>query len=160
MIIINVERCTGCGACLEVCPDGALYLVDDRAVVDSALCRECGACIAACPTEAISVTEQAADRVPATARVPAVRPVPEVIQIRTEPAPAPLRAKVLPAVGTALFWTAREIVPRLADYFLDSLDRRAAQLRATTFAQQTSGTKAQTGRCGGGRRHRRRRRRS
>jgi len=157
LITIKLEHCTGCGACLEVCPDGALYLVDDQAIVDKALCRECEACVAACPTGAIVVTEQMEEPTPATARVPAIRPAPKAIRIKTEPSPAHLRTSVLPVVGTALIWTAREIVPRLAVYFLDSMDRRAVQRRARGIAQHTSGAESQTGRGGGGRRHRRRR---
>ena len=32
MITIDLARCNGCGACVEVCPEGALYLVDDKAM--------------------------------------------------------------------------------------------------------------------------------
>jgi hypothetical protein len=93
-----------------------------------------------------------------SAEGPAVRPAPEVIQVKTESAPAPLRTQVLPVVSTALIWTVREIVPRLAGVFLDSLDRRTAQRRATGIAQHGAGTDSQASRRGGGRRHRRRRR--
>jgi Fe-S-cluster-containing hydrogenase component 2 len=133
---------------VEVCPEGALYLVDHKATVDTSLCRECEACIAACPTEAISLTSQPAMPVP--------RPEPEVIQVRAEPAPLPVRARVLPVVGAAIVWAGREIVPRLADFFLDTLDRQAVEKRQIPAVQQGTGNGSQ-GRGGGGRRRRRRR---
>jgi NAD-dependent dihydropyrimidine dehydrogenase PreA subunit len=154
MIVIHTECCDGCGVCIEVCPTGALYLVDGKATVDGTLCRDCQACIAACPTEAILSAEPVTTSAAEPVRVPVLRPEPELVLVETY-SPVPLRAKALPVVGTALVWTAREIVPRLADYFLD---RRAARRRATVIAQHRSGTDSQTRRCNGGRRHRRRRR--
>jgi NAD-dependent dihydropyrimidine dehydrogenase PreA subunit len=130
--MIRAERCNGCGACLEVCPSGALYLMEGKALVDEALCRECEACVSACPNEAIVIAEQVATAAPA--RVPAIRPEPDVVLVQTQPAPVSLRARVLPAVGAALSWAGRELVPRLAYYFLDGLDRRA-------MGQPTSGVK-------------------
>jgi NAD-dependent dihydropyrimidine dehydrogenase PreA subunit len=159
MIVIHTECCDGFGACIEVCPTGALYLVDGKATVDRRLCRDCQACIAACPTEAIRSTEPVTTSAAEPVRVPVVRPEPEHVLVETY-SPVPLRANVLPVVGTTLVWTARKIVPRLADYYLDSLDRRAARRRARGVVQHTSGTDSQTGRDDGGRRHRRRRRRN
>jgi heterodisulfide reductase subunit A len=52
--VIGEKDCTGCGACLEVCPYGAISLDAKRqtAEVNPALCKGCGACAAACPSEA------------------------------------------------------------------------------------------------------------
>ena len=126
MITIHAERCDGCGACLEVCPHGALYLFEGKAVVDEALCQECEACVAVCPAEAITIVEQVTAAA-APARVPAIRPASEVGLVESQPAPVPLRVKVLPVVGAALSWAGRELVPRLAYYLLDGLDRRATR---------------------------------
>ncbi len=51
---IDPELCTGCGACVHVCPYGAVTLdeAENSAVVNPALCKGCGACAAACPSEA------------------------------------------------------------------------------------------------------------
>lgn len=153
LITIHAERCNGCGACLEVCPHGALYLIEGGAVVDEALCRECEACVAACPAAAIVITEQAPDYLPA--RAPTAPAHPQVLQLETRPAPLPLRAKVLPAVGAALSWAGRELVPRLAYYLLDGLDRRAIGQPTATVAR---GRGSSTCRAGSGHRQRRRHR--
>ncbi len=47
--------CRGCIAhrCVEVCPKGAISIVDHRSVIDHSKCILCGKCIAACPYGAI-----------------------------------------------------------------------------------------------------------
>lgn len=154
MIGIRAEQCTGCGACLEVCPTAALYLVEGKATLDRALCRECEACLAACPTGAITVAAQD-EAVADEARVPALRPEPEVIQIRTAPRPAPLRARVLPLVGSALLWAERDLLPWLADV-LDRREQRTTHLSTRTGASSREILKSQA-RGGQGQRRRRRR---
>jgi len=156
LITINPERCTGCGACLEVCPEGALYLVDGRAVLDSQLCRECEICIAVCPTEAILSTEPVAPSATEPTHVPALRPEPEIVRVNTHPRVF-LRAKVLPVVSAALVWAGREIVPRLAEYLVYDLDRRVAERRRTPVSRTKSADDASISGRGGGRRHRHRR---
>jgi len=46
------ERCTGCGACADACPAGAVSLEDGTAAADRSLCTGCGACIEVCPSQA------------------------------------------------------------------------------------------------------------
>jgi len=41
--------CKGCGACIEVCGNGALSLVNSKAVVDESACVLCGYCGSGCP---------------------------------------------------------------------------------------------------------------
>jgi len=158
LIRIDLARCNGCGACVEVCPQGALYLVDDRAMVDAGLCRECEACVAACPTEAIVITTKEA--APAGAPVGLVAVEPRPVSARPETATVPLRAKVLPVIGAALAWAGREIVPRLADHLLYSLDKWALDRRAASSPGRAASPREQgRGGGGGGGRQRRRRRR-
>jgi NAD-dependent dihydropyrimidine dehydrogenase PreA subunit len=156
MIKISTEHCNGCGECVEVCPTGAIYLVEGRATVEQKLCRDCQACITACPTGAISlVTPKEAVGEPVHVLAP--RTEPQVIQVKTKSTPAPFRAGVLPLVGGALAWAGREIVPRLAEVLLYDLDRRAAR-RQTPTARQSRPDSGSSVR-GGGRGRRRRRRR-
>jgi len=53
MFYIDTEKCSGCGACLEVCPQGAISLRGDKAQIDNRRCIECGMCLPVCPTFAI-----------------------------------------------------------------------------------------------------------
>lgn len=57
MLKIDPDRCTGCGACVDVCPHGAISIRGNIAVIDQKLCRQCENCVAICPANAISVVE-------------------------------------------------------------------------------------------------------
>src|SRR5512138_4012374 len=51
---INDDRCTGCDACVAVCPTNVLDLVDNKSrVLRFQDCIQCEACMFACPTEAL-----------------------------------------------------------------------------------------------------------
>jgi len=54
---VDDEKCTGCGACLEVCPHEVLVMNSDHVIIrELDACMECGACSRNCPFEAITVT--------------------------------------------------------------------------------------------------------
>lgn len=158
-IAVDTELCTGCGACIEACPTGALYLVEGKAVADNALCRGCEACLSICPEGALALVarpETATPPVRPAAEPLARRPEPEVLRIRTESAPVPWRQRVLPVVGAAFAWAGREIVPRVVDIVLDTFERRADERQIT--ARGRSNRASSPGTEGKGRRHRHRRR--
>ena len=49
------DGCIGCGACVGVCPVGALSMNDEgKSVCDEGTCIDCGSCVSACPVSAIS----------------------------------------------------------------------------------------------------------
>ena len=52
---VIVEKCTGCGECVEQCPEESIKLVDELAVVDTETCTDCGICVDACTEEAIEI---------------------------------------------------------------------------------------------------------
>jgi pyruvate formate lyase activating enzyme len=46
------ENCTGCGACVDACPQGAIALVEERSRTNRDLCTGAGKCAEVCPNEA------------------------------------------------------------------------------------------------------------
>jgi electron transfer flavoprotein alpha subunit len=50
---VTKEQCISCGACVPVCPFGAIEMREDKAYITEA-CTACGACVEACPAEAIT----------------------------------------------------------------------------------------------------------
>jgi heterodisulfide reductase subunit A len=55
--VIDERICSGCQACLEVCPYSAIDFDEEKKVcrVNQALCKACGACTTACFSDAISL---------------------------------------------------------------------------------------------------------
>ncbi len=53
---LNIDKCTGCGLCITVCPHAVFEIEEKKAaIVDINACMECGACALNCPVEAIEV---------------------------------------------------------------------------------------------------------
>ena len=54
---VDAAACSGCQACVGVCPFGAITFNEDEAVaeVNQALCKGCGTCAATCPSECITL---------------------------------------------------------------------------------------------------------
>lgn len=50
---IYSEECTGCGTCTFFCPEKAIRVENDKAVIDWDKCNLCGACVGACPSDLI-----------------------------------------------------------------------------------------------------------
>lgn len=61
MVRIDEELCNGCGICIPNCHEGALQIVDGKAVLISDLmCDGLGACIGHCPEGAITIEQREA----------------------------------------------------------------------------------------------------
>ena len=54
MIIVDKEKCTGCGICEKACPFGAIKIVEKIAVIGDE-CTLCGACVDQCNLKAITI---------------------------------------------------------------------------------------------------------
>lgn len=52
MYVVNPDKCTGCGTCVDVCPPEAIELHNGKAVIGMQ-CVDCGACPRVCPEGAI-----------------------------------------------------------------------------------------------------------
>ncbi len=52
------EECIMCEACIEECPEEAITMGDDSAVIDPALCKDHAACVDVCPVDAIHKVEE------------------------------------------------------------------------------------------------------
>ena len=50
---VDLEKCTYCGRCAEVCQYHAMAVVGEKVLVFPELCHGCGSCTLNCPTEAI-----------------------------------------------------------------------------------------------------------
>lgn len=55
-MLIDQEKCSGCGICIPYCPGGAITLVNKKARIDRDACLECGNCgrklVVRCPRDA------------------------------------------------------------------------------------------------------------
>ncbi|MBD3426854.1 MAG: 4Fe-4S dicluster domain-containing protein [Candidatus Omnitrophica bacterium] len=52
---VDLDKCTGCSACVDSCPVNAIIMENDKAVVGEE-CIGCGACVDVCPMGAITVS--------------------------------------------------------------------------------------------------------
>ena len=50
---VDLERCSGCGTCAEVCQFNAIVMLKDKPRVFPSLCHGCGSCTLQCPDQAI-----------------------------------------------------------------------------------------------------------
>ena len=161
MIYVDVERCTGCEKCLEGCPTGAISMQKGVASIDEVLCNECGVCFESCPQGAIlsvEVVEPAAVKA-AAVKAAEVKVRPDLtLSPQNSSQMAPLRLR--DAFGLALLWAGRELVPRLAGFALDRLDRwtQPDERPLAELGMRPESRVARQSRGGRGRRQGRRRR--
>lgn len=62
IVEIDQEKCDGCGLCVPSCAEGAIRIVNGKAVLSADnLCDGLGACLGECPRDAIRIIEREAD---------------------------------------------------------------------------------------------------
>ncbi len=52
---INIEKCRGCGLCLDYCPVNAISVKKKRASIEGHRCIGCGECVVVCPRGAVEI---------------------------------------------------------------------------------------------------------
>lgn len=156
MMYVDVARCTGCGACVEACPAGAIQVIEDErgryAQIDVETCRMCEACLASCPEEAIMVQLEG-ELVSPEETMPAVAPS-RAVQLAW---PVP---KAVIWAGAVLALAGRQILPRVADLLVDVVARRASQPSTPVSDLQPRSDRLPSLSAGRQHRHRQRRRRA
>ena len=56
--IVDQEKCSGCGNCVEICPSEVYQMEEDKSdPVHPEECIECWACVTQCPAESIQLTD-------------------------------------------------------------------------------------------------------
>jgi 4Fe-4S ferredoxin len=75
-LILNAETCTGCGICVEACPEEAIVLglvgASKRGAInyaapidiDEVKCSYCGVCVIMCPFNALTLKVDGQERLP------------------------------------------------------------------------------------------------
>jgi NAD-dependent dihydropyrimidine dehydrogenase PreA subunit len=62
IVQIDQDRCNGCGLCVPSCAEGAIKMINGKAVLSADnLCDGLGACLGECPQDAIKIIERDAD---------------------------------------------------------------------------------------------------
>jgi len=55
-VVVDHEKCSGCGSCLTDCLRRVFEIQDGKAVVTRSHCLKCGHCLAICPANAVTLT--------------------------------------------------------------------------------------------------------
>ena len=59
---VDKEKCVECGICLTYCPVNSIEFKDDKYVVNYDFCKGCGICANECPKGAIDMVEEGDDK--------------------------------------------------------------------------------------------------
>ena len=52
-VLVDRTKCTGCGICVPLCPEKAITIRENKAVIEDNSCNECLQCMYECPPNAI-----------------------------------------------------------------------------------------------------------
>jgi len=54
MVILNKDKCTGCGLCTKICHEHCMVLTNETVSINYEFCSTCMQCIAICPQQTLS----------------------------------------------------------------------------------------------------------
>jgi nitroreductase/Pyruvate/2-oxoacid:ferredoxin oxidoreductase delta subunit len=56
IIVVDEEKCTGCGNCVQACPCACIEVIDEKVrMIEGMACMSCSACVAHCEKDAVSM---------------------------------------------------------------------------------------------------------
>lgn len=61
--VVDPDKCSGCGKCIEACRFGAIRKMENTCEIDAFSCEGCGVCTAVCPSSAIELEDDVAGEV-------------------------------------------------------------------------------------------------
>lgn len=85
IIVIDEEKCNGCGACIPSCPEQAIQIVETKdgpkaRLVKEFYCDGLGACLGSCPENALTIEEKEVEPYDEEATIARIREVsPEML---------------------------------------------------------------------------------
>lgn len=56
--MVDKKKCIACGACISICPVGAIKFVDGKAEINPKKCIKCHSCEQFCPVGAIKIEDK------------------------------------------------------------------------------------------------------
>jgi len=56
--VFDTEKCSKCGMCRTICPEGCVTEADEIFLPDYQYCKGCGMCAAECPKDAIAMIQE------------------------------------------------------------------------------------------------------
>ncbi len=57
-IMVDEKKCIACGACISICPVGAIRFVNGKAYINPKKCIKCNSCAQFCPVVAIDINTE------------------------------------------------------------------------------------------------------